>query len=228
MSILSVHNLGKYFGGQDIFSNLNLSIDAGARIALVGPNGEGKTTLLRILAGLEAPSEGSVHMAKLLRVGYLEQHPSLISTDGTLWELALGAFAELRQQEAELRTMEVALAEETDEVRHATLLKEYGEAQARFEHNGGYSYEQTIRQVLTGLGFEAEDYHTPLVKFSGGQQSRAHLAHLLLERHELLLLVNRMSPLIKIFHHEEGKEHEGEMWVLKDKNWAEKKICVKI
>ncbi len=188
MSILSVHNLGKYFGGQDVFSNLNLSIDRDARIALVGPNGEGKTTLLRILAGLEAPSEGSVYTAKSVRVGYLEQHPSLISTDATLWELALGAFAELRRQEAELRTMEAVLAEETDEARHATLLKEYGEAQARFEHNGGYSYEQTIRQVLTGLGFEPEDYETSLSKFSGGQQSRAHLARLLLEQHDLLLL----------------------------------------
>ena len=81
MSILTIHNLGKYFGGQDIFSNLNLTIESDARIALVGPNGEGKTTLLRILAGLEVPSAGSVNSAKSLRLGYLEQHPSLISTD---------------------------------------------------------------------------------------------------------------------------------------------------
>jgi ATP-binding cassette subfamily F protein 3 len=188
MSILSGHNLGKHFGDQDIFYEVNVNIEHGARIALVGPNGEGKTTLLRILAGLELPSEGNVYSAKGLNIGYLEQHPSLISTDGTLWALALDAFADLRQQEADLRAMEAALAQEKDETRHAELLKEYGDAQALFEHAGGYSYEQTIQQVLTGLGFDPEDYQTTLVKLSGGQQSRAHLARLLLEKPDLLLL----------------------------------------
>ncbi len=71
MSILTTHNLGKYFGGQDIFSQLTLSIEHGARIALIGPNGEGKTTLLQILAGLELPTEGAVYTAKNLFIGYL-------------------------------------------------------------------------------------------------------------------------------------------------------------
>jgi ATP-binding cassette subfamily F protein 3 len=186
--MLIVRNLGKYFGGHDVFSDLNLTIEPDARIALVGPNGEGKTTLLRILAGLEAPSTGSINSAKALRIGYLEQHPSLISTDGNLWELALAAFAGLRQQEADLRKLELALADELDEARHAELLKAYGEAQVQFEHAGGYQYERTIRQVLSGLGFGPEDYQTPLAKFSGGQQSRAHLARLLLEQPDLLLL----------------------------------------
>lgn len=188
MSIISSHNLGKHFGGQDLFYHVNVSIEHGARIALVGPNGEGKTTLLQILAGLEPPSEGTIHSARGLKIGYLEQHPSLISTQETLWPLALGAFEALRQQEADLRTMEAALAQEVDEARHSDLLQTYGEAQARFELAGGYNYEQTIRQVLTGLGFSEEDYQTPLARFSGGQQSRAHLARLLLEQPDLLLL----------------------------------------
>jgi len=188
MSIISSHNLGKHFGGQDLFYDVNLNIEHGGRIALVGPNGEGKTTLLQILAGLEPPSEGAIHSAKGLKIGYLEQHPSLISTQESLWALALGAFKTLRQQEVELRGMEAALARETDEARHTGLLQAYGEAQARFELAGGYNYEQTIRQVLTGLGFAGEDYQTPLARFSGGQQSRAHLARLLLEQPDLLLL----------------------------------------
>jgi ATP-binding cassette subfamily F protein 3 len=93
----------------------------------------------------------------------------------------------LRQQEAHLRVLEATLAEETDQARHDQLLKTYGEAQSRFELAGGYLYEQTIRQVLTGLGFEPADDHTLLSKLSGGQQSRAHLARLLLERPDLLL-----------------------------------------
>lgn len=188
MTILTTSRLGKYFGGQDIFDNLNLSINAGDHIALVGPNGQGKTTFLKILAGLETPTEGTVQSAKNLQIGYLEQHTSLISQAGTLGELALSAFAGLRRQETELKALEAALAQEQDPVRHDELLATYGEAQARFEHAGGYVYEQTIDQVLTGLGFSADDYARPLAQFSGGQQSRAHLARLLLEQPDLLLL----------------------------------------
>lgn len=188
MTVLTAHNLGKYFGEQDIFAGLNFSINQGDRIALIGPNGEGKTTLLCILAGLDPPSEGYVQTAKRLKIGYLEQHASLLSTTGTLWELALDAFAQLRQQESELRALEAALTDKSDEASYNELLEKYGEAQAHFEHAGGYNYEQTSRQVLTGLGFTTEDYEKPLVKFSGGEQSRAQLARLLLEEPDLLLL----------------------------------------
>ncbi|RMF04112.1 MAG: ABC transporter ATP-binding protein [Chloroflexi bacterium] len=188
MAILTAHNLGKYFGGQDIFSGLNLSVEHGDRIALVGRNGEGKTTLLQIFAGDELPTHGQVSRAKSVKIGYLEQHASLKSTKGTLWNLALGAFADLRAQEAALRQMEAELSAETDPARHDDLLEQYGEAQAQFEHDGGYQYEQTIRMVLTGLGFSEAEYQKPLRQFSGGEQSRAHLARILLERPNLLLL----------------------------------------
>lgn len=212
MTILTAHNLGKYFGGEDIFSDLNFSLNAGDRIALVGPNGEGKTTLLRIIAGLEPPSQGQVQIARNLKVGYLVQHASLASieasgetsskdsvvtpsetsiessTKGALWSLILTAFADLRRQEVGLRALEETLARETDEVAHHKLLEQYGEAQARFELAGGYTYEQTARQVLTGLGFKESDYDKLLTHFSGGEQSRIHLARLLLERPDLMLL----------------------------------------
>jgi ATP-binding cassette, subfamily F, member 3 len=188
MTVLTTHDLGKHFGGQDIFSHLNLSANHGDRIALVGANGEGKTTLLKILAGLESPSEGRVYTAKGLKLAYLDQHSSLVSTEGTLWQLALKAFADLRQQETELQALATTLANEQDEALHTQLLAQYGEAQARFELAGGYTYEQTARQVLTGLGFTAEDYETPLRQLSGGQQSRAQLAHVLLKKPDLLLL----------------------------------------
>src|SRR5262245_15704239 len=188
MTVLTTQDLGKHFGGQDIFSHLNLSANHGDRIALVGANGEGKTTLLKILAGLEPPSEGRVYTAKGLKLAYLDQHSSLVSTEGNLWQLALKAFADLRRQETELHTLATTLANEKDEALHTQLLEQYGEAQARFELAGGYTYEQTARQVLTGLGFTAEDYETPLRQLSGGQQSRAQLAHVLLKKPDLLLL----------------------------------------
>ena len=189
MTILTVSELGKHFGGQDIFANLNFSINPNDKIALVGPNGEGKTTLLQILAGLAHGSEGKVTTTKGLHIGYLEQHTSLNSTKGTLWALALSAFSHLKKQEATIQTLETALAKQDNSTDlYQTLLKQYGEVQAQFEHAGGYTYEQQARQVLTGLGFRDEDHHTPLIEFSGGQQSRAHLAKLLLEQPDLLLL----------------------------------------
>ena len=188
MAVLTTHNLGKFFGGHDIFAELNLTINHNDRIALVGPNGEGKTTLLRIIAGLEPASAGQVHTARDLKIGYLEQHASLISTDGNLWQLALSAFAGLRRQEAQLREMEAALSADSNESDYEKLLEQYGEAQARFEHAGGYTYEQTARQVLTGLGFSEDEHQQPLAQLSGGQQSRAQLARLLLEQPDLLLL----------------------------------------
>ena len=188
MAVLTIHNLGKYFGAQDIFFGLNLVIEQGDRIALVGRNGEGKTTLLQIIAGVESATQGQIHQAKNLKIGYLEQHTSLASTEGSLWSLALDAFADLRRQEADLRDLEHTLATETDPARHDELLEQYGEAQARFELEGGYEYEQSIQQVLSGLGFGENEYQKPLSNFSGGEQSRAHLARVLLERPNLLLL----------------------------------------
>jgi ATP-binding cassette subfamily F protein 3 len=188
MTILSVQNLGKYYGGQDVFTDLDFSINRRDRVALVGPNGEGKTTLLRLIAGLETPSAGQVQTAKNLKIGYLEQHASLASTKGTLWQLALSAFEGLRHQEAALQDMEAALSQTPVSAHHDELLRAYGEAQTQFELAGGYGYEQMSRKVLTGLGFTDEDFDKRLTDFSGGEQSRAHLARLLLEQPDLLLL----------------------------------------
>ncbi|MDM8527716.1 ABC-F family ATP-binding cassette domain-containing protein [Anaerolineales bacterium HSG24] len=188
MAILTAHNLGKYFGGQDIFANLNLSVHHGDRVALIGPNGIGKTTLLELLAGREQPTSGEVFKAKLTKIGYLEQHASLITLDGTLWELALTGFATLRQQEVELQQLESQLTEATNDPNYEQLLENYGEAQSKFEHAGGYQYEQVTRQVLTGLGFDESTYQTPVTQLSGGQQSRVQLAKLLLAKPDFLLL----------------------------------------
>jgi ATP-binding cassette subfamily F protein 3 len=180
--------LSKHFGAQDVFDGVNVQIAHGERAALVGPNGAGKTTLLRILAGLETLSAGQVYRAKGLRVGYLPQEVMLTNVEGTLWELAHAAFAHLQQQAAVLRRLEEAMSATTDPAERDQLLARYGEAQAAFELAGGYTYEQQMRQVLSGLGFDEEDYHRPLTQLSGGQQTRAHLARLLLDAPDLLLL----------------------------------------
>jgi ATP-binding cassette subfamily F protein 3 len=188
MSILTAKGLGKHFGAQDIFEDVSLQIAHGERTALVGPNGIGKTTLLRILAGLDTASSGQINRAKGLQVSYLPQEATLVESDGTLWELAQGAFEHLQRQAAELRQLEAEIAAAADRAGRDQLLARYGKAQEDFELAGGYTYEHSIRQVLSGLGFAKEDHHRPLNQFSGGQQTRAHLAQLLLESPDLLLL----------------------------------------
>lgn len=184
MSILTTSNLAKSFGADDIFSGVTLSIPRGARIAIVGPNGIGKTTLLRILVGLEEPSAGSLQRAKGLKIGYLPQEAELSSGD-TLWDECLTAFTELRRQESELLQLEEQMA---DPEQREEALARYGAAQETFELQGGYIYETRIRQVLSGLGFKPDDFTRPLDQLSGGQRTRAFLARLLLSDPDLLVL----------------------------------------
>ena len=184
MSLITATGLAKSFGPDDIFSNVSLSVPRGARAAIVGPNGVGKTTLLRILIGLDEPSAGSVQRARKIEIGYLPQEARLAATH-TLWEECLGAFEELRARESELARLE---AEMSDPERARDALDRYGNLQEIFDRQGGYTYEARIRHTLSGLGFEARDVHRPLSQLSGGQRTRALLARLLLSNPDLLVL----------------------------------------
>ena len=184
MPLIATTKLGKSFDPVDIFEDITLSIPYHARMAIVGANGVGKTTLLRIMAGEDSPTTGSVHRARGIRIGYLPQEAIKIQ-EGTLWSSCLGAFETLLSQADELQAMEKAMqAADCD----PQLLERYGRIQAEFEHAGGYTYHNRIEQTLTGLGFARTDYERPLAQLSGGQRTRARLAHLLLENPDLLLL----------------------------------------
>ncbi len=184
MSLITTSNLGKSYGPNDIFTGVSLSIPQQARVAIVGPNGIGKTTLLRILIEREDPSEGSIQRARNLRIGYLPQEAGLSGTH-TLWDECLKAVADLRSMETELTDLE-AMMSRPDEAEAA--ITRYGELQEVFDRLGGYTYETRIRQTLSGLGFHIEDYHRPIHQLSGGQRTRAVLARLLLSNPDLLVL----------------------------------------
>ena len=184
MALITTHNLTKSFDPVDIFSGLSLSIPHGARIALVGPNGIGKTTLLRILAGEDPPSSGDVHRARGLTVGYLPQE-SVLESDSTLWEECAQPFAHLKEQAEELSQLETQMSQPKPP---EDIFERYGTLQEKFDHAGGYTYETRLRMVLTGLGFRDEEHHMPLEHLSGGQRTRALLARLLLEAPTLLVL----------------------------------------
>ncbi len=184
MSLLAAANLAKSYGPNDIFNGVSFSIPQRARIAIVGSNGIGKTTLLRILVGAEEPSAGEVMKARGLNIGYLPQEAGLVG-DHSLWEECLKALAGLRQVEMELARLESAMSDPNlaDEA-----LEKYGKLQQTFELRGGYTYETRIRQTLTGLGFDESDYGRPIPHLSGGQRTRALLARLLLSDPDLLIL----------------------------------------
>ncbi|MHB8819992.1 MAG: ABC-F family ATP-binding cassette domain-containing protein, partial [Bellilinea sp.] len=184
MSLLTANALAKSFGPVDIFSDVSLSIPHRARIGLVGPNGVGKTTLMRILLGEDEPSAGEVLRARGLRMGYLPQEARLQS-DRTLWQECLTVFTSLLEQQAELARLETAMAD--PDQAEASLIA-YGRLQQAFEHSGGYTFETRMRQTLTGLGFSRADLNRPLAHLSGGQRTRALLAKLLLDEPDLLLL----------------------------------------
>jgi ATP-binding cassette subfamily F protein 3 len=182
MSLISVSSLSKSYGPTDIFSGLSFSVSKGARMGLVGPNGVGKTTLLRILVGVDEASSGTVSRSRGVRIGYLSQEADF-EMEGTLWDACHSVFDELIQKQEELHKLESQMATRADEV-----MERYGKLQEDFERRGGYTYITRIKQVLTGLGFDAADYTLSLDHLSGGQRTRAFLARLLLSDPDLLLL----------------------------------------
>ncbi len=224
MALLTAHNLAKSYPPVDIFANLSLSIPHGARIALVGPNGIGKTTLLKVLAGEEQPSAGEVHYARGLTIGYLPQE-SVLESERTLWEECLQPFAALQAQEAELSRLEAAMSAGDHA---AETIARYGELQERFELAGGYDYATRIRQVLAGLGFAEDEFFMPLEHLSGGQRTRALLARLLLEAPRLLVLDEPTNHLdIAAVEWLEGylKDWDGAALIVSHDRYFLDKVC---
>ncbi len=174
------------FGPLDVFQGVNCVISRSDRIGLVGPNGEGKTTLLRIFAGEMEPAEGKVHRRRGLTIGYLPQIPPEPG-DKTLWEDMLAVFSDLIAEEKKLAELEARMGHSDLTVAEAAL-EAYARRQHAFEARGGYDYPTRIKQTLTGLGFKPESFEQPLAQLSGGQRTRALLAKILLQKPDLLLL----------------------------------------
>ncbi len=178
--MLTAHNLSKSFELQILFENVSFSLNPGKRAGLVGPNGCGKTTMMRILAGYEPPSSGNVSRDPHLRIGYLPQgfelDPSL-----TLEDIINHHSGNISNLEVELTAVAQALIKQTA---NQSLQARYDELLLRIQSGDkGHS-----SQILTGVGLNATDPHLPVGKFSGGQQTRLALALTLLDDPELLLL----------------------------------------
>jgi ATP-binding cassette subfamily F protein 3 len=181
--VIRLDAIAKSFAGQRLFESLSWKLEPDERIGLVGPNGVGKTTLCRILAGLEEPDAGRVVVDRGVSVGYLPQEVGATVAGSVLAE-ALSGFEDVWRLERELEALGVALAADPSDA----LTARYGDLQHEFEARGGYELEARARVILGGLGFGPDDFHRPLAEFSGGWRMRAALARLLVLRPTLLLL----------------------------------------
>jgi ATP-binding cassette, subfamily F, member 3 len=183
MSLVQVVDLSKSFGAQTLFAPFSAAIARGDRIALVGDNGVGKSTLLSMLAGRETASSGAIHLAAGATVGYLPQLARL-EGDAPLFEAMHKPFRELLEIERTLRRLEQEMAVKSDR----ETLHRYDDLLHAFERRGGYTIEAKVRSVLAGVGFAPEEFDQPVSLLSGGQEARAALGRVLLEEPDLLLL----------------------------------------
>ncbi|MBI5825656.1 MAG: ABC-F family ATP-binding cassette domain-containing protein [Chloroflexi bacterium] len=184
MSLITVSSLSKSYGPTDIFSGVSFSVVKGARMAIVGPNGIGKTTLMRILVGVDEATSGTVSRSRGVRIGYLSQEADF-QMSGTIWSACESVFSHFKDEQEELHRLEGLMS---DPAQLEEVMERYGKLQEEFERRGGYTYTTKIRTVLTGLGFSEADYELDLDHLSGGQRTRGFLARLLLEDPDLLLL----------------------------------------
>ena len=168
MSVITGTQVSKSFGAFDLFANLNFSVARGNKIALVGANGCGKTTLLTIIAGMQEPNIGGrVNFARGVSRGYLSQTAEE-SNEHTIWQEMQTAFVDLNALGQQLQALEQAMAEPSSN--HDALLTRYGTLQHDFEVRGGYEIDARIKRVLGGLGFKPGEELKPLSQLSGGQQ----------------------------------------------------------
>lgn len=184
-----VQDLTKYYGDNLIFESVNVTIGKQDRIGLVGANGVGKTTLLKILASAELQDRGLINKSNNYRIGYLQQ---ILTTEEILLEDFLTeSFSDLLEIKNQMERLELDLADESIYSNEKLLeqkMNQYASVQQQWEEQGGYHYQVEIKNVVFGLGLTKDDLKKPLQALSGGQQMRAQLGRLLLEKPDLLLL----------------------------------------
>jgi len=187
--VISVEGLSVEFNATPLFEDVSYVINKKDRIALVGKNGAGKSTMLKILAGLQMPTHGTIAVPKEVTIGYLPQ-VMILSDNRTVMGEAEQAFEDIFKLQARLEQMNKELAERTDydSEDYHQLIERFTHANDRFLMMGGTNYQAEIERTLLGLGFSREDFQRPTAEFSGGWRMRIELAKLLLRRPDVLLL----------------------------------------
>lgn len=187
--MLNIHNLSVSFQGEYLFEEITFRLNAGDRVGLVGKNGAGKSTMLRIISGEQQYDTGSIAIEKEISIGFLKQDIDFVEGRSVLEE-SYEAFAKIRQLESQLEDINTQLATRTDyeSEEYNQLMIDINDVQEQYEVHGGYNYKGDTERILQGLGFKREDFEKLTDTFSGGWRMRIELAKLLLQNHDILLL----------------------------------------
>ncbi len=187
--MLNIHNLSISFGGEFLFEEISFRLNAGDRVGLIGKNGAGKSTMLRILSKEQEPDTGQIAMDKEVKIGFLKQDIDFVQ-GCTVLEEAYEAFVEIKSAERKIDDINSQLAERTDyeSESYNELITQLSDLTQHYEVLGGYNYQGETERVLQGLGFAREDFEKVTDTFSGGWRMRIELAKLLLQNNDVLLL----------------------------------------
>ena len=190
MIILSCKDICKSYGIRDVLKDITFSINEGDKVGIIGANGEGKSTLFKIITKEISQDSGEIFIDKNNSLGYLSQNLALDS-DKNIYEETLSVFDELLNIEERLSSLEIKMNEPYDENNasyHDKLIKDYTTLQDIYSHKGGYIYKGEISRVLKGLGFTEDDFYKSINTLSGGQKTRVALCKLLLRKPDIILL----------------------------------------
>jgi ATP-binding cassette subfamily F protein 3 len=196
MAILNINNLKKEYGIETVLKDFSLNVNRGESVALIGPNGSGKTTIFRIITGQEYYSEGTVSVRNDIEIGYLDQLPDFKS-ELTIYQELEKVFEKVKEQIKEMKRLEQKIAHHGERAEESEThsddlektMKEYSQLQRKFEKGVGYEFQSKIRQVAAGMGFDEDEIQEKtLDQLSGGEKTRVGLAKLLLMEPDLLLL----------------------------------------
>ena len=187
--MLNIHNLSVSFGGTYLFEEVTFRLGSGDRVGLVGKNGAGKSTMLKILSGDIKPDSGTIATERDIKLGFLRQDIDF-EKGRTVLEEAYEAFEEIKYVERKLESINEQLATRTDyeSEGYSQLIEDLSDYTHRFELLDGYNYVGNTERILLGLGFKREDFNNPTETFSGGWRMRIELAKLLLQSNDVLLL----------------------------------------
>lgn len=184
MNILNASNISKKYTEDILFDHIKITLNSGDTVGLVGRNGEGKTTLLKLLSGMERPSTGVISWKKDIKIGYLNQIPDYEKSE-SVYQCIKSVFKELDTISKQLETIETKMIEERENIN--SLVARYGELQTYYEENGGYEIDAKIRKVTHGLNI-AHLLKAKWGDLSGGERTKVGIAQMLIKPTDLLLL----------------------------------------
>ncbi|TCP52895.1 ATPase subunit of ABC transporter with duplicated ATPase domains [Tumebacillus sp. BK434] len=231
--IVSVQHVQKYYGANLVLTDLTLEIKEGDRVGLIGRNGEGKTTLFKMISGEQPYDGGQIHIRKGTKIGCLAQIPDY-GDETTVYEVIARGYTELRACQRQIGELEAQMTDPAvyaDEAKLNAVLAQYDKARERFEREGGYEMEANIERVANGLGVPQEQYRRPFASLSGGEKTKIGLAALLLEQPDLLLLDEPTNHLdMKAIEWLEGylRDYAGTVVIISHDRYFLDKVATKV